>query len=88
MARLSSLCISETMAGRVSASRSALESRGKSSRFPLAIVDGPVQWRHLLPGFHGHSGRRANTLGFFCRSVKYSARYFSICFILSMSERS
>lgn len=35
-----------------------------------------------------HSGSSDTTLGFFCRSVKYSARYFSICFILSINARS
>ena len=42
MARFRSLEPSKRWPDAFSASRSVLESRGQSSRFPLAILDGPV----------------------------------------------
>ena len=46
MARFRSLEPPKRWPDVFSASRSALESRGQSSRLPLAIVDGPVQQVH------------------------------------------
>ena len=50
MARFRSLEPRKRWPDTFSASRSALESRGQSSRLPLAIVDGPVQWELLVAG--------------------------------------
>jgi hypothetical protein len=48
MARFRSLEPSKRWPDAFSASRSALKSRGQSSRFPMAIVDGPLHRTSLL----------------------------------------
>jgi hypothetical protein len=48
----------------------------------------PPRRGSLPSGGPTHSDSKATELGFFCRSVKYSARNFSICLILSIRVRS
>jgi hypothetical protein len=50
MARFRSLEPRKRWPDAFSASRSALESRGQSSRIPLAIVDGPVHQGRSIGG--------------------------------------